>query len=282
MKLGKLAEVYYTATEARKRLGIDEDTFQYWGKNERITRIYLPGRRHPVYSKKEINNIADKIEATIIAEKAKGPEYRKATTADLEEENQLAQLVFGRAAGALPRKAWLEKNPDIDYHLYDYGKLVAYITILPLKQETLRRFMRGEIRGWQISPDDIEQFVPGKPIECLIMDMVTTPLAVPIKRSEYGRLMLINVLKTLREWGEQGIEITRFYALGGTSAGQHILRTAKFKEMEKIATGRIAFELDVLNTDARILSGYKENLEQWKQRQENRTASNTSEKRNQD
>ena len=31
MKLGALAEFYYTAAEARRVLGVDESTFQYWG-----------------------------------------------------------------------------------------------------------------------------------------------------------------------------------------------------------------------------------------------------------
>jgi len=84
MKLGKLAEVYYTAAEARKRLGIDEDTFQYWGKNGRITRVHLPGRKQAVYSKKEINNMAHIIEATAIAEKGEVYNYRKPTTYKLE------------------------------------------------------------------------------------------------------------------------------------------------------------------------------------------------------
>jgi len=278
MKLGKLSEFYYTAAEARRVLGVDESTFQYWGKEGRITRVILPGRKQPVYSKKEINDLAHEIEATVIMERAKGPEFRRATVDDLEEENQLAQLVFGRAAGVMPRKAYLEKNPEIDYHLYDHGKLVSYLTILPLKKEALTRFMRGEIRGWQINLDDIEQFEPGKPVECIIMDMVTTPLAQPIKRSEYGRLLIVNFLRTLQNWGEQGIEITKIHAIGGTSAGQHILRSANFKEVGQVNTGRFAFELDILNSDARLLRSYQEAIKKWKQQRE-KPATTTNSKR---
>src|SRR5947209_8512158 len=144
MKLGNLAEFYYTAAEARKKLGVDENTFQYWGKEERINRVYLPGRKQPVYSRKEIDELADEIEATVIVERAKETEFRKATFKDLEEENQLAQLVFGRAAGAMPRKHYLENSPESDYHLYDQGKLVAYVTIYPLNHEATTRFMKGE------------------------------------------------------------------------------------------------------------------------------------------
>lgn len=267
MKLGKLAEFYYTAAEARKKLGLDESTFQYWGKEERITRVYLPGRKQPVYSKKEIDDLANEIEAAVIIEKAKEVEFRKATFEDLEEENQLAQLVFGRAAAALPRKMYLESNPEGDYHLYDQGKLVAYLTLFPLKKEVIASFMRGEIRGWQIEPHDIEQLTPGKPIEILLMDMVTTPTVPPQKRKEYGRFMLVNLLKVLQSWGAKGIEITKIHAIGGTSNGQHILESAKFTRGEKLGTGRVPYVLDVGQSNTRWLKGYKEAFEGWKRRE---------------
>ena len=69
MKLNaELAKIYYAAADARKILGLDEESFQYWGRTERIHRIYLPGRKHPVYSKSEINKIAGQIEATMLKE----------------------------------------------------------------------------------------------------------------------------------------------------------------------------------------------------------------------
>lgn len=279
MKLNsKLAGHYYTAAEARKVLGIDESTFQYWGKDERITRTYLPGRKQPVYPKKEIDNLAHGIEATIIMDNARGTEFRKATLDDIEEETQLAVTVFGKASSMVPRRSFLEKNPSIDYHLYDQGKLVSYITVLPLKTETITKFMQGQIRGWQIDPNDIEQYTPGKPIECLIMDMVTTPFVPPVKRSEYGRSIIVNILRELRELGEQGIEITKLHAIGGTPSGQRILKSAKFTEGEKVGTGRISFELDLMNADTRLLRDYREALEHWKQHHQN-TLVNTSTRR---
>src|SRR5689334_7498460 len=121
MKLSKeLANVYYTAAEAREVLGLDEEAFQYWGRTERIKRIYLPGRKQAVYSKKEVNSIASKMEAAMLAEKLTGLEYRKATLNDLDHEVELAHLVFGARASNPEminlRRSFLEKNPDITYH----------------------------------------------------------------------------------------------------------------------------------------------------------------------
>src|SRR6266571_5623458 len=179
MKLGKLAEIYYTAAETRKVLGIDENTFQYWGKTERIKRIHLPGRKQAIYSKKEINDMATRIEAVAIAEKGDGIEFKKATIYDLDEEYKLARLTFGRNADTEEirkgKQAFLTKNPDINYHLYDHGNFVGCIDIVPLKHEAVLSFLQGKIIAWLIDPKNIEQFEPGKPLECLMIDMLTTP-----------------------------------------------------------------------------------------------------------
>jgi hypothetical protein len=51
--------------------------------------------------------------------------------------------------------------------------------------------MSGEIRDWQRKAGNIELFEPGKPLERLIIDMITTPIVEPSKRTEYGRKMLM-------------------------------------------------------------------------------------------
>lgn len=264
MKLGSLSAYYYTAAEARKVLGVDENTFQYWGRSERIKRIYLPGRKNPVYSRKDIDELAHEIEATVIMEKPEDIEFRRATVNDLENEDQLAQLVFGKDASKMPREAFLKANPDIDYHLYKQGKLVAYITIFPLKQEELQRFMNGEIRGWQINPENIEPLAPGKPLELLIMDMITTPTVPPTERALYGRRLLTSLLREFYSWGDQGIEITKLHAVSSRAGGQKIIKNAGFKEIKPIGHGKIAYELDIKNSNAKLFLRYKEKLEQWK------------------
>src|SRR5450755_559618 len=194
MKLNKeLANVYYTAAEAREALGLDEEAFQYWGRTERIKRIYLPNRKQAVYSKKEVNSIASKMETAILAEKPFGLEYRKATPNDLDHEIELANLVFG-ARASIPeminlRRSFIEKNPDTTYHLYDGDHLAAYINLFPFDQEAISKFKEGE-RGWFLGVDHLEQFQSSKPLECIIIDMATTPTVPPARRSTYAQILL--------------------------------------------------------------------------------------------
>ncbi len=271
MKLSKeLAKVYYTAAEAREALGLDEEAFQYWGRTERIKRIILPGRKQAVYSKKEVNGIASKMEAAMLAEKLTGLEYRKATLNDLDHEVELAHLVFGARASNPEminlRRSFLEKNPDITYHLYDGDHLVAYTNLIPFDQEAIAKFKEGE-RGWFLGIDHIEQFQPGKSLECIIIDMATTPTVPPARRGTYAQILLEGFTRNLAEWGQVGVDISKVYAASNTASGIRILKHAGFQTIKHLGNGRYVFELDIDASEARILLGYKEAIRQWKKQQ---------------
>lgn len=55
----------------------------------------------------------------MMQERARDVAFRKAALRDIKEESQLAQIVSGKAAGAMSRKMFLERNPECDFHLYD-------------------------------------------------------------------------------------------------------------------------------------------------------------------
>ncbi|GER88893.1 hypothetical protein KDW_30550 [Dictyobacter vulcani] len=266
MKLGELSKFYYTAAETRKALGIDQDTLQYWARKGRITKVFLPGRSQAVYSRKEIDELADQIEAVILAEQPKTIVFRKATVNDLDQEAQLAHLVFGEKAEMRDqRRAFLEKNPDTDYHLYDQGTLVAYINVVPMEHQTIESFMQGELGNiWNIDLNAIQQFEPEKPTECLIIDMVTTPTVPPAKRSFYGSRLLIGLANLLADLGSRGINITKVYSASRTHTGIQILQNAGFEVIHDSGNGRFSFMLDTETSDERILRKYRENLQVWK------------------
>ncbi|GCE48234.1 hypothetical protein EI42_06141 [Thermosporothrix hazakensis] len=277
MKLNKeLAGLYYTAAEARKVLGLDEEAFQYWGRTGRVTRIYLPGRKQAVYSRKEINKIAGKLEAAILAEKLEGLDFRKATINELDAEVELASLVFGsraRQPEAIERRqAFIEHCPNSTYHLYDHGHLVAYFNIFPFNHKAIENFKEG-VRGWLLGVENLETFAPGKPLECIIIDFASTPTVPPDKRSNYAQILLENLLKETVEWGKQGIEITKLYAASNTPQGIRIIKHAGFQQVKEVGPGRFTFELDVQNTDSKILLEYKQALKEWKEQPQKKASS---------
>jgi hypothetical protein len=263
VKSDKIKELYYTAAEARKILDLTDDKFQYWVRVGRIEKALLPGRKQYLYPKRSVDKLARRIEAAILAEEQEGLSYRKAMFDDLEEEYRLSHLLFGKGAHTVEtRSAFMWQNPDIDYHLYDDDELVAFINIIPFRHETITQFITGQKRGKELDPSTVEQFVPNKPLECIIMEMATTPTVPPGRRTIYGEQLLLGFADTLEDWGKQGIILTKLYATSSTPTGIRILKSANFQELSNLGGGRMAFEIDISTSNAKILRGYKRRLEE--------------------
>jgi hypothetical protein len=88
----------------------------------------------------------------------------------------------------------LHKNPDTDFIVRDEGKLAGFINMLPVKVETIKRFMHGEIRGWEIPADDVLPYTPGSTLECIVMGMATTPKTEKQRRTLYGAKLINGLL----------------------------------------------------------------------------------------
>lgn len=190
--------------------------------------------------------------------------FRQALLSDIDAEGYLAYLCFGpRASASLAaRKAFLQHNPNMFFHLYDQENLASTINIVPIAESALDDFKQGK-RGWLFPLDKIEQFTPG-PHHLIIIDFMTAPVASDSRRAHYGRQLLLGVAEQLRIWGSQGIEILSIHACGATDAGQRILGKAGFVRLGEPVPGRVIFELDVKSANLVLLQPYKEAFEIWK------------------
>ncbi len=181
----------------------------------------------------------------------------KATTRDILDEYNLATSMFGSAVHDIPtRNAWLAKNPDTDFIVRDHDKLVGFINMLPVKHETIVKFMKGEIRGWEIPAEDVLLYTPGSNIECIVMGMATSTEVDAGKRVYYGRRLINGLVRFIQELAAKDITITKFYATSVTPTGIAILKNAGFQEIGQIGK-RIAFELDTMTSDARLARQYR-------------------------
>ncbi|MBV9689834.1 MAG: hypothetical protein JO202_08990 [Ktedonobacteraceae bacterium] len=253
---------YYTAKEARQRLGIEEGKFFYLVKTKRIKRITPPGKNQGVYPKTEVDRLAREMLTFLTYDESQGIQFMKAKTQeDIQEEYNLASMMFGHAVHDIAtRKAWLSKNPDIDFIIRDHGNLVAFINVLPVEHETIMQFMRGEIRGWEIPATYVLPYTPNSQVECILMGMATTPEAEPTRRSHYGRRLINGLFYFLEELAEQNIIITKFYGTSSTPTGIAIMRNAGFNETGKIGK-RVTFELDTMTSDTWTAREYRAILE---------------------
>jgi hypothetical protein len=274
VSIEKISDLYYTAAEARKILGLTEHSFQYWVKSGKINKTILPGKRQGVYLKREIDRKAQQIERALFFADAKDLEFKPATVNDMDAESHLASLIFGRDAlsqDSMEASRRLARiSPESTYHLYDRDILVASINIVPLKHEAILEFIQGK-RGWLFTEESIVPFQAGKPLECIIIDFMATPAVPPEQRHEYAIRLLFYFLDKLEEWGKRGIEISKVYANGGTDIGQRLLESAGGKVVNIVHSEKhprkmhTIYEVDVASSTKRFIQPYKVALAKWKQ-----------------
>ena len=270
---------YYTAAEARRALGLNDNTFQTWIKTGRIKRTMLPGHGKGVYLKSEIDAKVAQIQAALFFDEAKSLDYRQASMADMDDEIQLAHLNFGKTA-VTPKAVELTRrlariSPESTYHLYDRnlqscGGLAASINMVPLNHDAIIEFIAGK-RGWLFGAESIEKFEPGKPLECIIIDFMSNPCVPPEQRTAYAKALLTKFISvTLQTWGESGVEIAKIYANGGTQDGMDLLKSAGGIVINVAShelyprKKRTIYEVDITSSAKSFLKPYKRALERWK------------------
>lgn len=263
----QVAEKYYTAQEAQRRLGMTRDMFNHHVKQGTIKKHTLVGS-HGYYLRKQIDFMAEKIEFDLLTAEDPVLEYRFATQDDLEALNRMAHLNFGEFSRSPERVAarerFLKANPQSTFILSDYTKIVASLDLVPLAHSAILAFREGA-RGWTFPNEDIEQFEPGHRLETIIIDLMSTTNAPKIERRQYASLLLRNVRQTLVEWGNKGIDIQSIDACGGFENGKRLLQHAGFTNLGIKANNREMYTLNVDASELRPLQPYKEAIANWKQ-----------------
>jgi len=251
-------EHYYSAREARQQLGINVGAFYYLIDTGKIKKLTPPGKKQGFYSKHQIERLARERLECITDEEEPGTTFIHATLDDIHEEYELAALMLdGSARYGMPTcEAWLRKNFATNFIVRDRGRLVAFMHVLPVKRETIKRWLNGEIREWEIRAEDVLLYTPGMPVECIIMSMVTTPDVDKRQRRQYGMHLIRGFLHFLQDMAKQDITITRFYAISANPEGIAILKRAKFEERGQVGK-RVAFELNPLTSDIRMAKAYR-------------------------
>jgi hypothetical protein len=249
---------YYTSGEARQVLDMDVGAFYYLIETGKIQRITPPGKKRGFYSKHQIERLAKERLNDVKVEEEARPTFMKATWNDLDEEYELATLLLnGNAAYGIPTYlTWLSKNPDTNFILRDQGRLVAFLLVLPVQHRTIKRWINGEIREWEIGTEDILLYTPKNPLECIILSMATTPDVDKCIRCEYGLRIIRGYLNFLQALAAQDITIARFYSIGATVAGSTILKHAGFEESGQIGK-RVVFELNPTTSSSRMAQAYR-------------------------
>jgi hypothetical protein len=203
--------------------------------------------------------------------------FARATPGDMDGVYQIALEVFGSGTTtAEQRAACVAKCLDGNYVVKEYGDVVAFIHIQPLLPDRLKAFINGDLRGWQITADDIGSFAPGKPFDVLVKSMAATRKNGMSKSLYYTQRLLLGTGHELAKMGSQGVIIRKVYATSETETGialslhaqMKVVKRLKAANPEKNEPPRYSFELDVATSDLPLLRSYKEALMAWREQNE--------------
>ncbi|HEY0754008.1 MAG TPA: hypothetical protein VGD98_08620, partial [Ktedonobacteraceae bacterium] len=250
----------YTASEAIRKLRLPATTFHSYVKSGKIKKVVPPGRTEGYYEKAYIDEMAKASELFMVQYASEPATFSVATREDAQGIYNVIASLWGtlHTTPVETRLTWYEVNPEIDYVVKQEGIVTGYVTIMPMKQEPLQKLMRGQIRGWDIKPDDILPFTPGTPLECYTGAAVRSGVYKPEK---YGMRLLAGVLDRLNGYAQKGIFIKRLYAVSDTPDGVKLCRDLGFKE-EPPAQGSTfnQFILDSEESTSPFIEEYLKNL----------------------
>ncbi len=83
------------------------------------------------------------------------------------------QAFSGKDIGSFERcKAWLKVNDKIYTVLKLGGKTIGYINFVPLTNDAFEKFSSGELKDFDLTPNDILPFSLGEELNCLFMSIV--------------------------------------------------------------------------------------------------------------
>ncbi len=281
----RILETHYTPQQAQKVLGMKRDIFNNYVRRNILHRVtFVDHKGHGYFKKQEIDALAEKIEALLIASENPDFTYRgvgrtpdgkfnkQQMLEDLAQENRLATVHFGERYGQSPermaaRRRYVEVNPDSTYYLFSYSKMIASINILPLTHDAILEFQAGK-RGWQFSNDKILQYEPGFPLELIIIDAMVTSSASPRQQDYYVSYLLHGLSKTMQEWGSRGIEIKSIDACGSTDKGEKILQNAGFTLLGEYNNRRM-YHIEIEESNLKLLQPYKTAFVAWKEQNQN-------------
>ncbi len=272
-------EGYYTITETTKLLNISNAMVREHVEKGRI-HYYLPkNRKHGFYLKKDVDNLANELNAFLnMGDEEENAKliFTTATEEDLAGIAKIANAIFSPNGSndsnniTVPnwRHMLLEKNEETQYVLKQGSTVRGFATILPFRPDTdkIEKLFRSEtVSEAAVTSSDIETFESGRHIRLYIGAIAIDPEIDKSKRKKYGAVLVRELINKIVDLGGRGVIIDNITALGATHSGIRLLQAFGLHEIEPKAPGKRAFIMDVKESGSHVSMQYKEALQKSKQ-----------------
>lgn len=263
----KLSNKYYTGREVQRLLDITEPSLRNLVSQKKLRKVIPPGRKTGLYLKEEVDTFAAKWDAFLMAKEPPKTTFEIAKSENMEVEEDLDTRSIGPGGVTADiKRNWLAVNGETDYHVFYNNKLVAYLWLLPIKEDVMLRYLQGELHWKDIRPDDIVKFRAGKPVPLYALGIASEPDVSEEARMHYMFVLLRGVGRELKKLGRRGVIIPKVYARSQTPTGIAMCLHLGMKPYEPMPrTGKLMrFELDLETADTFLAHMYKQGLAEWK------------------
>jgi len=282
IRRGHPPEGYITAKQAKKKLGgISDGKFRSYIQDGKIERLIPPGMKQGFYNRVDVEKLAKEIDSFWESStKAQRTQFQMAVPEDIPAISAIDEKTFNVGKeDAEPKDAylewieetyrrWMTKNPQVFFVLRNgANKVVGFVALLPIKKETMDRFVRGEIRMADIPTEDVELFEPGKPLHLYVIALCIDPSYKATTKEEYGAKMVRGLFVHLLELAQRGIEIATITARNEKDKpdGRRLLQKLGIPQLRSPVPDIALFSVTVADAGHPLLMKYSDTLAEWKQ-----------------
>ncbi len=253
----------YSSSEVRKLLDISASTLSTLVGKGTIEKVVPPGYTQGYYTKSSVDEYRKQREIfddVYIAKQARRLVVKKAQRDDQNSIFEMEKEVLGATVPLDRRLEWQIKNPDIDFIATSDGQVIGHMSLLPIKEQPLTALLKGEIRGWEISAEDIETYEPGNQYNLFIMALAVRKIEGR-PNSMYAALILREVQQFLFEAADKEILIKAIYATSRTRDGIYLAERFDMETIKEWSTPRRkCYVMDMSKSDAKMAKAYREHV----------------------
>jgi hypothetical protein len=269
-KRGQPPVGYYTATQAKKRLGnISDGMLRSYVQQGKIERAVPSGRKQGFYRREDVDRLARTLDDFLEREPGElGARFGLVTREDMPEVARLLMELFGGEDSTERRLSWLGKNPEIAFLLRSKGQIVGCVFVLPLTSHKIEAILSDPQphSTSTITPDDIQAIVPGEPVYFYVVSMGVKPGVTDVAKRTRGEILIRGLLRYLLDLGKRGVPVKLIATRTASRDGVNLLRRAGFTEIETNTLAR-NFIIEVERSGLPFIMRYKRALTEGKQEQ---------------
>lgn len=243
---------YLTASEAIEVLKIPASTFYRLAKEGKIAKHYPTAvSKHGVYDAREIARLGSKLKRESTPQQVGETDWIQSS--DVGNMYDLEYTVYGDETGnpSIVRK-WYERNPYICRVLYnkeDRRDFWGALNMFPLKEETIFKLLRGEIRDIDLDPQkDILTFEEPGTYDFYVASVIVRP----DKKNHF--LTLVNGVFDF--WCEQAPErrLSKIYGRVVSGDGEMMAKKLFFSPLWHISDSAYVLDMNRPNPSRLVQS----------------------------